>query len=392
MAGDGRSGEEKIERRGLSSLAIHAGSPTPRVDAPVVTPLVHSTTFFMDPRPPGEVRYTRYGTNPNHLSVAAKLAALEGAEAALPTGSGMGAISATLLANLNAGDHLVASRHLYGGTLGLLTGELPRLGIRVTLVDDDWESAVRPATRALLVEAISNPLLRVQDPVPLVRLARDRGLVLIVDATFATPVNLRPLEHGADIVVHSATKYLGGHSDVTAGVVAGSLERVEAARRCLRSFGQNLDPAGAWLLERGLKTLVVRVERQNQNAMALARVLSGHGSVTRVHHPGLEDHPDHALARRLLRGYGGMLGVVVRGGDEAALAALRRLRMVRVAPSLGGVESLASMPRYTSHVHMSDDERATLGIEPGFIRFSIGIEDARDLEADIGEALRGEAG
>ena len=377
---------------GPSTRAVHAGAAPPLPNAPVVTPLVHSATFYTEPEPTGEVRYTRYGTNPVHQVLGEKLAALEGAEAALVTGSGMAACALSLLSLLEAGQHVVAARALYGGTLVLLRDELPRLGITATFVESDgWADAVRPETRVLLVEVPSNPTLRVPDLRPLGRLARERDLALVVDATFATPINLRPLEHGATLVYHSATKYLGGHSDVTAGVVAGSAERVEAVRRRMKSFGASLDPGAAWLLERGVKTLAVRVERQNRTALALARWLSGHPAVEHVLHPGLPDHPDHAVAAELMDGFGGMVSFVVRGGDDAALALLRRLELFRVAPSLGGVESLVSMPRFTSHAAVAREERHARGIADGFVRLSIGIEEEADLRADLERAL-GSAG
>lgn len=378
---------------GLSTRAVHAGSADPAPGAPVVTPIVESTTFYTDPVPQGEVLYTRYGNNPNHLVLAEKLAALEGAEAAIVVGSGMAATALALLSFVGAGDHVIAARDLYGGTRQLLTRDFPRLGIETTFLppDADWRAALRPRTRALFVEIPTNPLLRVPDIRPLARLARERGLPLLVDATFASPVNFRPLEHGADVVIHSASKYLGGHSDVIAGVVAGPAAVVEEVREKLKSFGPVLAPHAAWLLERGIKTLAVRMERHNQNALTLARRLTEHPAVLRVHYPGLEDHPDHAIARELFRGFGGMLSIVVRGGDEAALRVLGRLRVMRVAPSLGGVETLVSMPRFTSHVALSPAERHALGIEDGFIRFSIGIEDVEDLWTDLRQALDPEA-
>jgi cystathionine beta-lyase/cystathionine gamma-synthase len=302
----------------------------------------------------------------------------------------MAAISLALLAFLNAGDHVVAAQGLYGGTLKLLNADLPRLGIDTTFVPHGgrWAKAMqRKTTRVVLLETVSNPTLRVTDIRPIVKAARERGVAVIVDNTFATPVLFRPLEYGADVVVHSATKYLGGHSDVTAGVVAGSRPVIDEVIQKARSFGPALDPHLAWLLERGLKTLALRVERQCRNALALARALEGRKGVRAVIHPGLESHPDHALARELMGGASGMLSLVVEGGDRRAAEVMRRLRLVRVAPSLGGVESLASMPVHTSHRHLSDEQRAALGIEPGFIRISIGIEDEADLRADLEHAL-----
>ncbi len=379
-------------KQGPSTRAVHAGTVPPHPGAPVVTPVVRSSTFFNDPVPEGEVLYGRYGNTPNHEVVGAKHAALEGAEAALPVGSGMAAISLTLLAFAVTGDHIVAADGLYGGTRTLLTQELPRLGIETTFVGHGrWREAVRPNTRALYVEVPVNPILAVPDIRPLARLAKERGIALIVDATFATPINFRPLEHGADVVVHSGTKYLGGHSDLIAGVVAGPRPVIEEVRTHLKSFGPHLDAQGLWLLERGLKTLAVRMDRHNANGMQIAAWLEEHPAVARVHYPGLPGHPDHARAEELFDGYGGMVGVVVKGGDDAALRVVERFHVIRVAPSLGGVESLASMPRYTSHAAMSAGERHRLGIEDGFIRLSLGIEDAPDLEADLAQALEPEA-
>jgi cystathionine beta-lyase/cystathionine gamma-synthase len=384
----GESGQTD-PRPGASTLAVHAGSAPPRAGQPVATPIVQSSTFFTEAEPGGEVRYTRYGTNPNHEVLAAKLAALEGAEAALVLGSGMAAISLSLLALAGSGDHVVAQRALYGGTRTLLARELPRLGIAVTFADDtaEVERALRPATRALLLELPSNPTLRVPDLPALAALARRRGVPLLVDATFATPVGLRPVEHGATAALHSGTKYLGGHSDVTAGVVAGTAAFVAEVREKLKSFGAVLDPHAAWLLERGLKTLPVRYERQAATALELARWLERHPRVRRVHHPGLPAHPDHERAAALLPLGCAMLAFVVEGGDEAALALLARLELACVASSLGGVETLVSMPRYTSHAALTPAERAELGIEAGCVRVSVGIEDVADLRRDLERAL-----
>jgi cystathionine beta-lyase/cystathionine gamma-synthase len=391
---DGAMKAEPAARpHGFSTRAVHAGSAPPRPGEPVVTPIVPSSTFFTEPIPEGEVRYTRYGTNPNHIVVAEKLAALEGAEAALALGSGMAATAMALLALAAAGDHIVAARSLYGGTLQLLTAELPRLGIETTFLEAgaEWSAAIRPRTRALLLEVPVNPTLRVPDLPALARLAAEHGVPLLVDATFATPVNLRPLEHGATLVIHSGTKYLGGHSDLTAGVVAGPAELVEEVRGRMKSFGPVLDPHACWLLERGLKTLPLRVARQNATAHALAARLGDHPAVERVHYPGLASHPDHERAARLLDGFGGMVGVVVRGGDSAALRVLSRLTFFLPAPSLGGVESLISMPRFTSHAGMSDAARRELGIDPGFLRLSVGLEEESDLWHDLRAALDPEA-
>lgn len=377
---------------GVSTRAVHAGSEAVRADAPVVTPVYQSATFFTEAEPSGEVRYTRYGTNPNHERLAERMAALENAERSLVLGSGNAAMALSLLSCVGSGGHIVAQSRLYGGTLRLLTLELPRLGIETTFVelDGDWDAAVRANTRAFLIEVPVNPTLRVPDVAAAVNAAKAHGVPLIVDATFATPVNFRPLEHGASLVVHSATKYLGGHSDVTAGVVSGSADLVETVRERLKSFGAVLDPHATWLLERGIKTLAVRMERHNQNGLAFAQHFDGHAAIARVHYPGLASHPDHERARSLFDGFGGMAALVVRGGDEAALRVVNRLALMCVAPSLGGVETLVSMPRYTSHAALTTEQRHELGIEDGFIRFSLGIEDAADLIADVEQALEPE--
>ncbi len=380
---------DKARPEGASTRAVHAGDRPPEPDAPLVGPIYQTTTFFTRSVPDGEVRYTRYGTNPNHERLGERLAALEGAEHALPLASGNAAMALALLSCVRAGDHIVALRSLYGGTLRLLTRELPRFGIETTFVDidGDWAGALRTATRALVVEAPVNPTLRIPDIAAIAALGRASGVRLIVDATFATPINFRPLEHGADVVVHSATKYLGGHSDVTAGVLAGSAAVVETARELLISFGPVLDPHATWLLERGIKTLAVRMARQNDNGIAFAQHFSRHSAVRAVLYPGLPAHPDHERARRLFAGFGGMVSLVLRGGDDAALQMMQRLRLASAAPSLGGVETLVSMPRYTSHAALSAEERREIGIDDGFVRFSLGIEDAADLIDDVEQAL-----
>ena len=389
--GEGGSAARK-DAKGISTLAVHAGSPAHAAGMPVVSPIVPAATFYTDAEPTGEVLYTRYGTNPNHLVVAQKLAELEGAEAALVLASGNAAMALSLLTQVGAGDHIVAQRELYGGTLELLNKEFPRLGIQTTYVrsDDGWRSALQANTRVLLMECPVNPTLRIPDVRKVAALARESRIPLFIDATFGTPINFRPLELGASLVIHSGTKYFGGHSDVTAGVVAGSAEIVEQVRIKLKSFGSVLDPHAAWLLERGIKTLAIRIERHNHNGITLAERLEKHPAVERVFYPGLPSHPDHENARQLLRGFGGMVSFVVRGGDEAALRVCNRLKVLSVAPSLGGVESLVSMPRFTSHAALTDADRRSRGIDAGFIRVSLGIEDADDLWQDLSQALEPE--
>jgi cystathionine beta-lyase/cystathionine gamma-synthase len=386
--------EPKPRPHGISTLAVHAGARPARPGDPLVAPLVASATFHTGAGPDPEVLYGRYANTESYRRLGDKLAALEGAEAALVVGSGMAAISLAILSVAGAGDHVVAGDTLYGGTMELLGTELPRLGIRTTFVDPaaDWAAAIRPETRLLYMEIPVNPTLRVPDPRPVAALARERGLPLVVDATLATPVNFRPLAAGATVVVHSGTKYLGGHSDLVAGVIAGPAAVVETARTRLRSFGPSLDPHALWLLDRGLKTLAIRVERQNATALALARRLEAHPAVAAVHHPGLESHPDRRLASELMAGTGGMLSFVVHGGDTVARAVMERFRVISVASSLGGVESLASMPRDTSHAGLTPEARAAAGIADGFIRLSVGIEDEADLVADLETALEAAPG
>jgi len=375
--------------QGVSTRAVHAGSPAPAAGAPVVQPIHQTSTFYTDAVPTGEVMYTRYGTNPNHVALAEKLCALENAEAALALASGNAACALALLSCAGSGGHIVAQQELYGGTLRILRRELPRLGIETTFLPgaEGWRDAVRDNTRALLMELPVNPTLRVPDMADAAAVARNHGIPLIVDATFASPVNFRPLEHGADLVFHSATKYLGGHSDLTAGVVAGRAERVAEVRELLKSFGPVLDPHAVWLLDRGIKTLAVRMQKHNENGLAVARWLEQHPLVERVLYPGLESHPDHAHAARVMTGFGGVVAMMIRGGDDAALRVLARLRVMCVAPSLGGVETLVSMPRFTSHAALTREERAALGIGDGFIRLALGIEDAADLISDLDQAL-----
>ncbi len=379
-------------RLGRSTVAVH-GTPHRIPDgAPVVQPVYQSTTYAI-PVGGGEVLYERYGNTPNQLALARKYALLEGAEAAVVLGSGAAATALAHLAVLRPGDHLIASAWLYGGTKQFFDEELDRFGIGVTYVDPskprEWRRAIRKTTRAVFLESPTNPLMRVVDPVPVATIAKASGLALLVDSTFASPINFRPLEHGADLVITSATKYLNGHSDVTGGAVAGSQAVVDEIARLARTWGPALSSHAAWLLDRGLKTLALRIARQNANGLAVANWASRQVGITAVHYPGLPDHPDHAAAARLLDGFGGMVGITLAGGTRAAETVLRRLRIFTHAPSLAGVESLISEPRLTSHAALSADQRAAIGIPDGFLRLSCGIEDADDLIADLRYGLDG---
>ena len=379
-------------RLGLSTLAVTGGASHGDPDTPVVQPLVQSANFIQEIGTADGLRYPRYGNVPNAESVQKRLALMEGAEAAIVLASGMGATACALLALLRPGDHLLASAWVYGGTRLLFTQEFATMGIDVTLVDPmetrAWRKRMRKETRAIFVESPVNPTCRVLDLRPISYLTKEGGLALVVDSTFASPVNFRPLEHGADVVIHSATKYLNGHHDVLSGVVLGTAPYIEEVRQKMVVWGQSPDPFACWLLERGLKTLDVRVSRQNENARRIAEWCHGRKEVRHVHYPGLEDHPDHEVARTFLDGFGGMLAIELVGGARSTERFLRRLRLIKHAPSLGGVDSVVSEPRFTSHSHLTSEERAALGVPDGFLRVSIGIEHVDDLIADIEQALK----
>jgi cystathionine beta-lyase/cystathionine gamma-synthase len=387
-------------RPGPSTVAVHGAPAAPRpVDASVVGPVHRSTTFPLDERGLADVEATGgagtwyYGRlrNPTNARVAAVVAALEGAPAGEIFASGMAAIGTALTALVPPGGRLVAAAELYGDTRALLEGEWAAAGRRVTYVDvadlDGFARALAGGADALLVEALSNPMLRVADLPRLAALARDHGALAIVDATFASPVNVRPYEHGFDAVVHSATKYLNGHTDLVAGAVAGSEEVVARLRPLAALRGATLDPGGAYLLERGLKTLAVRMDRHNANGLAVARALRAHPDVAAVAHPFLDEHPDAALARRLLAGGSGMVTITVAGDPGRGRRLLGELRLIAHATSLGGVESIACLPVATSHAAVAEAERRRQGIEENTVRLSLGIEDADDLLADLEGAL-----
>ena len=373
-------------RFGPSTTAIH-GVSTARAAAEGRPALQQSSTFVSPVGTGEDILYSRYGNNPNQLQLAKKYALLEGAEDAIFLSSGMGATALAHLAVLRPGDHLVSSNWIYGGTQHLFDEELRRFGIEITYVQPDqprlWRKSVRKATRAFFVETPTNPLMRVVDLMPVAHVARAEGLALLVDATFASPINFRPLEHGADVAITSATKYLNGHSDVIAGAVAGSPSLVEEVNRLMRLWGQAIDPHAAWLVDRGMRTLALRMARHNANGMAVAEWAAGHPGIAKVHYPGLPTHPDHAHAKAALDGFGGMVGLELAGGPKAAERLLKRLKLVTHAPSLAGVESLISEPRNTSHKGISAEDRAALGIPDGFLRLSCGIEDAEDIIADL---------
>ncbi len=380
------------ERARFETLAVHGGEPRPAEDGSVIFPIYQGTVFESAPGSSvDDVRYIRLGTNPTQCHLHRRLAVLEGAETAIATASGMAAITGALHSVLKTGDHLIAGGTFYGGTSRFLAEHAERLGWTFDLVDpaDEaaWEKALRPDTKAFLVESITNPLVRVGALAEAARFAHRHGLVSIIDNTFATPVNFRPHEVGFDLVCHSATKALNGHSDIAAGAVTGSRDLIGEVAAVLGAYGGSLDPHAAFLLARGLKTLALRVRAQNNNALALARFLDSHEKIAHVSHPGLASHPDHERAAALFDGFGSVLSFRPAGGASAAEALIKSLRLPYDASSLGGVESLVTRPAVGSHTRLGAVEAE--GIGEDLIRFSAGIEASEDLIADFAQALEG---
>lgn len=372
----------------------------PEGGTPVSVPLHQSSIYAFDDHtalatamagPEGDFAYSAY-SSPTTRALENVMADLEGGAAALATASGMAAISTVLQSILRQGDHVVAQKALYGGAFAALRDLVERWGIEISYVGGEdpaeVEAAIRPTTRILYLETIANPTGHVSDLPALAAVARSAGLVTVVDNTFATPMLCRPLEHGADVVVHSATKYLGGHHDVVGGVaVFADVDRYRAAWAQATRLGSTADPFSSWLVLRGVKTLPLRVRQQCDNSLRVARRLAAHPAVAAVHHPGLPDHPSHDRASRFLSGYGGTLAFDVRGGVDAAHAFMRALRLVLVAGSLGGTETVVMHPATTSHRTLDAHELRAAGIGQGLVRVSFGIEHHEDLWADIEQAL-----
>jgi len=385
-----------MKKRHPETVAIHGGSEPEHKSGPLATPIFQTSTFGVEDN--DEQRrvthsdrfYTRYG-NPTHTVAEKTIAELEGAEAALLFASGMGAITTTVLALVRAGDHIVAQADLYGGAMKFFSHWLPKFGVETSFVETtraaDFERVVRPNTRLMYLESPTNPTLKLVDLGRAVGIAKQHGLTTLIDNTFATPINQRPIEHGVDIVLHSATKYMAGHSDLIAGVAAGSRKLMEQVWETRTTLGGTMDPHAAFLLLRGLKTLVVRVERHNQNALRVAQFLEKHARVKRVNYPFLASHPQHALAVQQMSGGGGLLSFEVDGTAEETRRFTESLRMFALAPSLGGVDSLVTLPVVTSHAMVSPEERKQMGITEQLVRLAIGIENAEDLIADLEQAL-----
>jgi cystathionine beta-lyase/cystathionine gamma-synthase len=383
--------------RGPGTKAVH-GAAVPK-PGPLTTPIVQSSTFAFASA--AEMRrhlagdedlflYTRYG-NPTLRALEEHLAALEGGEAALVLASGMAAMSTAVLSLVEAGDEVLAAASLYGGTTRLLREVLPRFGVAARILPDGDLPRVAeragPRSRVLVFETPTNPMLEVLDVAQVCVSARAAGLATIVDNTFATPILQRPLRLGADMVMHSLTKALGGHSDLIGGALVGGREQIERARGLMRVLGGCLDPHPAFLALRGLKTLHLRVARQCENALALARHLEGRPKVLRVAHPGLPSHPGHEVARRQMTAFGGMVSLVLAGGLPAAERFYDGLTLMARAASLGGVETLVSLPVHTSHHGYTEEQLRAAGVDPGTVRIALGVEDAADLIADAERAL-----
>lgn len=379
---------------GTSTVAVHADRHVHPSHA-VAPPIYQTATFWAEDadqfgrvaaEPRGKDFYTRYG-NPNHAQVAAVVAELEGTEAAMVTASGMAALTTSVLGLVSAGEHVIGQKSTYGGTASVLLNLLPRLGISTTVVDqtdpDAFERALTPKTRLILVESPSNPLLQVTDLSAIAALAKAHNVITLADNTFATPVNSRPADLGIDVVWHSATKYLNGHTDVSAGVLAGPAEILNRIWDTGVLTGATLGPFDAWLLLRGLRTLPLRVERHNANGSALAQALENHPAIAKVHYPGLASHPQHELAGKQMSGFGGVLALELNGGSGAADAFLGALKYSRRSASLGGVESLAVHPASMWRGMLSDQQIAESGVPLGLVRLAAGTEDTLDLVGDV---------
>ena len=376
----------------IDTKLIHAGEPNPLIQGAVSIPIFQSSTFeFFGQDSYHDLRYIRLNNTPNHLALHEKLAALENGEAAVVNGSGMAAISTTLLTLLSSGDHLLAQDCLYGGTHELITSDLPAYGISYDFIcaddPDSWRRLLRPNTKAVYVESITNPLMQVADLKAIVEFSREHGLHSIIDNTFTSPINFRPLELGFDLSLHSCSKYLNGHSDIVAGAVIGRGELITKITHKLNHLGGTLDPHACFLLHRGIKTLGVRVRHQNSSALEIAKFLESRQEVETVHYPGLARHPQHQRAKELFDGFGGMLSFELKGGLESAQRFIQNTTLPICAPSLGGVESLITRPVTTSHSCLSPEECKEVGISESLIRVSVGLEATTDLLADFEQAL-----
>ena len=376
--------------------AVRGGVDLEKKNGPLATPIFQTSTFEVTDNEeqlrvtPTDQFYTRYG-NPTNTVAEKRVAELEGVDAALTFASGMGAITTTILALLKSGDHIVAQRDIYGGVTKFFTQWLPKLGIETTFVEttshEEHRRAIQPNTKLLYLESPTNPTLRVVDLKAAANLSKHHGLISMIDGTFGTPINQHPADYGIDLIMHSGTKYLSGHTDLICGVVAGPGNLIEKIHGTRTTLGNCMDPHASWMLARGLKTLAVRVARQNENALQVAQFLEQHAKVQRVHYPFLKSHLQYEIAKEQLSGGGGIVTLEVKGSGEDARRASESMRLFTLAPSLGGVESLVSIPVLTSHAMIEPAHRVQMGVTEQMIRLSVGIEDVNDLIADLDQAL-----
>jgi cystathionine gamma-synthase len=386
----------KTHRHRPETEAVRGGTDLDKKNGPLTTPIYQTSTFEVTDNDQQlrathtDMFYTRYG-NPTNTVVEASIAGLEGADGALLFASGMGAITTSILALLKSGDHIVAQRDIYGGATKFFSQWLPKLGIETTFVDtteyDQHARAIQPNTRLLYLESPTNPVVRVVDLRKAAALAKKHNLISFIDSTFATPINQRPVEFGIDLVMHSGTKYFGGHSDLICGIIAGRKDLIAKIHETRTTLGGVMDPHAAWLLLRGIKTLAVRVQRQNENALRIAQFLAQHSKVRRVYYPFLEGHPQRAVAMEQMQGGGGIVSFEVDGSGEDARRLTESLHLFTLAPSLGGVDSLVCIPVLTSHAMISAEQRQKMGVTEQLIRLSVGIESADDLIADLEQAF-----
>ena len=378
----------------FDTKVIHAGQPTPRIEGAVNVPIFQSSTFeYKGQKNYDDLVYVRLNNTPSHKSVSNKIAELEGADRALVTSSGMSAITTTLLHFLKAGDHIIAHKNLYGGTAHFMQHGLPSYGIDVDFIDardaKDWEEKIKPNTKVIYVETMTNPLVEVLELGKVVDFANKNNLISIIDNTFASPVIFCPIQFGFDISLHSATKYLNGHSDLAAGAIIGSSNHIKEISSTLNHLGGSLDPNTCYLLDRGIKTLSVRMERQCNNALKIANFLNSHSKIEHINYPGLPSDSNHERAKKFLCGFGAMLSFIIKGSEETANEFIDRLEIPVHTWSLGGVESLIVRPAQTTHSNFSNEELKKAGIDRRLIRYSVGIESINDLIEDFKNAIDG---
>ena len=381
------------KKQAFNTKVIHAGEPDPRIEGAINVPIFQSSTFeFEGQTDYNDLKYIRLNNTPNHVALHKKLAILEGAEKALVTSSGMSAITTTLLTFLKNGDHLIANNTLYGGTADYIKNDLPDYGIEVDFIDagdpSNWADYIKSNTKVIYVETITNPLMQIGALDKIVEFAKENNLISMIDNTLASPTLFCPIQHGFDISLHSATKYLNGHSDIVAGAIIGNDPHISMISSKLNHLGGSLDPHACFLLHRGIKTLSIRMEKQCESALIIAKFLEKHPKVSSVNYPGLSSSPSHRRAKQLLCGFGGMISFLLEGGIPAADDLISKLQIPISTASLGGVESLITRPVQTSHSLLSDEELQLAGIEKSLIRISVGIESVDDLIEDFEQALK----